>query len=244
MLFDGWLPDSRHFAVITRSHIAGGASFERAAISVNSKSRVPFNGWLAPNGKTAIVPDQAGRMADYAGRDRMAWGEWTQTLGERKWFASSIASLKNYRLNALGKRPLTLQNKPFLITGEVISPNSYGSKSGTRPMLVQFAPNGEWALLRTSYRETPYYYLTSLSNGKTRKMLGTNAKFLSRNLAFSQRFQASTSLHRRFNPLAGAVQGRLRPLVLPARSFSHAAYAELIASHAIPAALRGCAQRE
>ena len=185
IFFDGWLPDSRHFAEFKSSHVSGGAEFARAVIDIKTKTRIAFNGWLAPNGKTALVSDQAGLMQDYVDYNSRDGDGINEVLGIRKWFTVSIKSLKNYRLGALQNRPLRWQKKPFAITGQVLATNDYGNNRGQRPLLVQFSPNGDWALLRSYYSSEqtpkgfPLYYLASISTGKMHKIPGTNAKFIS-----------------------------------------------------------------
>ena len=181
IVFDGWLPDSRHFAAFAHQHISSNEFYNRGVINLNSKTRLAFNGWLSRDGKTAIVPDKEGLMEDSTDHYHQTATEYVRTYGERKWFVGSPPSWKKYKFKSLRKRPLMLQKMPFAFTGKVLGVYHRFTNDQNRierPSSVVFSSDDKWALLR-GYHDYPIDYLVSLSTGQMKKLPGVQAKFLS-----------------------------------------------------------------
>ncbi|NCO33112.1 MAG: hypothetical protein GW893_04470 [Armatimonadetes bacterium] len=172
-VFDGWFPDSRHFAAITHSHISSQENYTRCVINVASKRVVRFNGWLAPSLNTAIVPDKEDLAEDQITHD---YPSNTYSSGDLRWFAVTMPPRPaTYRFAQVPRKLLTLNGNPFSITGAVLDREGHSfTESVDHLSFVEFSPDGEWALCHGQAE-----HLVSMSSGQVQKLPGTQARFLS-----------------------------------------------------------------
>lgn len=169
-VFDGWLPDSRHFAVIAHSHISSQENYARCVMNSASQRVARFNGWLGPNMKTAIVPEKEELAEDDITHD---YADKIYSSGDLKWYAVTMPSRPaTYRFAQVPRKLLTINGKPFSITGAVLDRQSFTASVDHRAF-IEFSADGKWALCHGQGE-----YLVSMSSGHVQKLPGTQARFL------------------------------------------------------------------
>lgn len=185
VVFDGWLPDSIHFAVVMHTHFQNEEYFARYVVNVLNGKVAHFNGWLSPNGKTAIVPDKA-----LVAKDSMMQFQYMSPHdkdyknGKLKWFAVRMSgNVASYKANSITRKALIRNKTPFHMTRAVLYAYDY-SDAVNRTQMVEFSQNGLWALCHSSYydekrsKEFPMDFVVSMTSGSVRKLRGTQAHFV------------------------------------------------------------------
>jgi len=171
MMFRQWLPDSRHVAVKLHCHVSSNEEYAFGVFDIRSRKFIRFNGWLAPDGRTAIVPEKEGLARDT---------EWSD-VGDKRWSNGDLSyyvvrlsskDIRSYRFSNCEKRRINLNGNPFPLT--VMSP------------VIQFSPDSRWAITTGRYSLSwdtvsgpeDAGYLISLATGKVQPLSGTRARFI------------------------------------------------------------------
>jgi hypothetical protein len=185
VFFDGWLPDSIHFAVVTHGHISTNEFYSRYIVNAKTGRIIHFNGWLAPNGRTAIVPGKEGLVEDTMLHYFESANNYVRTDGDLKWFAIKMPrQLTRYKVPA-ARRPIVLDGKALPLTAKALATYEYreGDPVNHAPV-VEFSQDGLWAICHSHYysqkikKSLPVEFLISISTGKVRKLIGVQAKFI------------------------------------------------------------------
>jgi hypothetical protein len=109
LIFDYWLPDSQHIAIAERGGTSSGYEYDHYIININTGKAIPFNGWITPNGKSAIVPDKEYKMDDCicSGIDTIGIPAGSHN-GDRKWYVAQLPKgFSSYHFNSATKRLIT-----------------------------------------------------------------------------------------------------------------------------------------
>lgn len=166
--FDGWLPDSRHIRIVEHSHISSQENFTWFICDIRTKRILPFNGWLAPNRKWAVVADQQGRAQD---RTVHISSDHYHTTGDRNWYVVRMPEdWRTYTFPRAERHPLLLTGIPFALTDEVIHDYDNYGEVGSHIGFVRFTADSRWAVVGD-------HFITD-SGGRVRELPGRNAAIL------------------------------------------------------------------
>jgi hypothetical protein len=160
-----WLPDSRHIVVSHFDGIAGSSWIKRFGVDIQAKRLSPFNGWLAPDNRTAIAPAQE--------REASERTDSKDSSGDRVWTHAG----PDFYVVALPPRPETYRFHSAM-QGKIMH--------GGTPLhilldgRVQFSRDSRYALIEAFKKRYSdrRWYVVDLRNGQVRKLDGPEAVLL------------------------------------------------------------------
>jgi hypothetical protein len=151
----GWLAGAGHLlAVGGRVQYQERTMRSRAVVDVATGARLPFDGWLAPGGRTAIVPSTEGLAVLDVRRVRRNNTFGGTSLAQPTYYAVRLpGGPARYRFASAAKLPLVLDGRPY----------------GLYPFSeVTFSADGRWALEVNGAAS----HLVDLSTGRVRLLPG------------------------------------------------------------------------
>jgi hypothetical protein len=201
--FDYWLPDSKHIAFAAIDGDSSGSSYYHYVMNVYTGNLLPFTGWLAPNGKTAIVPEN-----EYDSRDSISYGHdngpgYVSVISDEKWYVVPLPKgFTSYRFKTASKKliegPRALVVEPdlknkwgmrrvikssytwFPLTTYMFS-DFVESRGDMKPPakivhqpIAEFSKDSQWAIGNGNLGA----FLISMATGKARKLPGIQAHFV------------------------------------------------------------------